>query len=98
MIFEIIAITVLVVLISGGLGYYKPIKLSITNIWERQPYNRKKLILCVLGWFAFLIISSVFATAVIAPAFGKTVSMVYSFFAGVAMYLFWYTRYQKMRK
>ena len=101
MILTIIGITIFILAISGGLGYFKPIKLkelSITNVWERQPYNRKKLILCFLGWFAFLIISSVFSTIVIVPAFGETASLVYSLLAGMGIYLFWYFRYQKMKK
>ncbi len=66
------------------------------RIYKRQSSKRKILILCIIGYIIFIMISITFASLIIEPAFGNALSMVYSFLAGAGIYLFWFFRYKKM--
>jgi len=91
----ILILLLLVLLISAGLPYDN---YNIIRLWKNLSYKQKTLILCILGWAAFVLINALIATFIIQVAFGITVAHIYSFLGGVGIYIFWYHIYKKIIK
>ncbi len=68
---------------------------NVLRIYKKQSSRRKILILCIIGYLICVTLSASFASVILQPEFGQTMSMIYSFLAGVGIYLFWFLQYKK---